>query len=246
MISLVSTLIFAVLLTGPHGQPDQAAAIIRKSEERVRILEQKTDSLDGTMKAAVEFSSNVLGKKASGKSVYLIYVEDGLDARNMLVDSSVSSDSMVNRMMRRESERRINKPILKVFDAAFPWERYLASGSRKRRFSAELLSDTDSLSGKSCYRLSFELDAEGDSVSASGKGEIWIDTKSLLPVKTYRDFTVETKRGRAEVKTRSDFGLLENGVPVLLRTEVQTIPRFLFIGIGFIRITIEQSDFKLE
>ncbi|MCL4538767.1 MAG: hypothetical protein M1378_04090 [Bacteroidetes bacterium] len=224
----ISVVLFASLFVGSPAQPGPASDILQKSEQRVRMLEQKAESLSGTMKTTVDFSSNVLGKKANGKSIYRVYVKDGLDVVNRLIGTPASSDSMVSEMMERESDRRLNKPILHIFDTAFPWERYLSSANKKQEFSAVVASDSDNISGRNCYRLSFNLEAEGDSVSASGKGEVWIDRKTLLPVRTWRDFTVDMKRGNAEVKTFSDFGSLQDGVPVLLRSEIQTIPKFLF------------------
>ncbi len=241
-----SFLLGALVSADSFAQSDPAAAILMKSEKQVKMLERKTTDLNGTMKATVDFSSDVLGKKANGKSSYVIVVHNGFDVENKPVGTPVYSDSIVSKMMEKEADRRLEMPILLVFDSAFPWERYLASANKKQEFSAKVVSEADSMSGKYCYRLLFEMDAEGDSVSADGKGEIWIDKATSLPVRTYRDFSVDMKRGKAEVKTFSDFGLLQNGIPVLLRSEVQTIPRFLFVGIGFIRITIEQSDFKLE
>lgn len=239
-------LIAVLPAAGSFAQSDQASAILMKSEEQVRMLEKEANALNGTMKTTVDLSSDVLGKKANGKSSYVIVVKGGADEVNRMIGTPVYSDSIVTEMMMKEANRRLGKPVLNIFESAFPWERFLASADKKHEFSAKLGSDTDSMSGRSCYRLSFKLDAQGDSVSAEGKGEIWIEKRTLLPVRTYHEFNMETKRGKAEVKTFSDFGLLQNGIPVLLRSEVETIPRFLFVGIGSIRITIEQSDFKLE
>ena len=40
--------------------------------------------------------------------------------------------------------------------------------------------------------------------------------------------------------------VLETGLPVLLKSETQTIPKFLFIAVGSIKTIVEQSDFNLE
>ena len=246
MTHVISLVLFAMLSANSPGKPGTASDILRMSEHRVKSLERLAENMSGTMKTRVDFTSDILGKKSSGKSVYETYVRDGLDVGNVLVGTPVSSDSTVTQMMSRESDRRLNRPILPIFDSAFPWERYLSSGDKKHEFSAVVVSDSDRVSGMGCYRISFRLDEEGDSISASGKGSIWIDRDTFLPVRTWRDFSIDMKRGKAEVKTFSDFGLLQGGLPVLLRSEIQTIPRFLFMGIGSIRITIRQSDFKLE
>ncbi len=127
---VISLVLFAMLSANSPAKPGAASDILQKSEQRVKSLEQLAENMSGTMKARVDFTSDILGKKSNGKSVYEIYVREG-----------------------------------------------------------------------------------------------WV---------------------KAEVKTFSDFGSLQGGLPVLLRSEIQTIPNFLFVGIGSIRIIIEQSDFKLE
>ena len=168
------------------------------------------------------------------------------DVKNEIVGTPTFSDSTFARMMAKEAERRLNKPTLRIFDSAFPWNKPLSSADKKHEFSAEVASDSAGMSGKTCYLIRFELDAEGDSVDAKGNGKIWIDRQTLLPVHTFHDFTMNTKRGKAEVKTFTDFAFIRNGIPILLRSEIQTIPKFLFVKIGLIEIVIEQSDFNLE
>ncbi len=131
-------------------------------------------------------------------------------------------------------------------EKAFPWTRYLSRADKKREFMATLDSDSEIVSGKRCFLVSYTLDAEGDSVSAEGEGKIWIDSGTLLPVRAYFDFDMSTHRGKAEVICSSDFSSLNSGIPVILRSETQTIPKFLFISVGSIRTVVEQSDFNLE
>lgn len=243
---VASFLLIVLLSAASFAQSGRAAAILMKSEKQLEMLQKRTTELNGTLETTLDFSSDVLGKEANGRSSYLIVVRNGVDVENRLIGAPTYSDSIVSQMMKKEAGKRLQRPVLQIFDSAFPWEKYLASANRKHEFSAKMVSEEDRMSGKNCYSLSFRVDAEGDSMSADGKGEIWIDKATYLPVRTYRDFSVATKRGKAEVKMTSDFGLLQNGIPVLIRSEVQTIPKFLFVGIGSVRITIEQSDFKLE
>lgn len=150
-------------------------------------------------------------------------------------------------MVDRELRRRQDKPIMNLYlEKAFPWTRYLARADKKREFTATLDSDSELVSGKKCFLVSYTMDAEGDSVSAEGEGKIWIDIESLLPLRADFDFYVKSHRGKAEVICSSNFSSLSSGIPVILRSETQTIPKFLFISVGSIRTVVEQSDFNLE
>lgn len=223
-----------------------ATMILQHSEEKVKLLERQADELRGSMKAEVGFSSDILGKKSEGKGVYEVTVENGRDTKNKLIEAQTTSDSTFARMMERESERRLNKPVLHVFDSAFPWDRPLALADEKKVFDAQVASDSAIMAGKRCYLIEYQLDAEGDSVDSEGNGKIWIDHETLLPIRTFHDFSVTNKRGKVEVKSFSDFAAIKGGIPVLLRSEIQTFPKFLFLKIGKINIVIQQSDFNLE
>ena len=229
-----------------HSQSLSATSILQSSEGKVKLLEQEADKLSGTLKATVNVTSDIFGKKSEAASNYRVTIKDGKDVKNEIVGTPLASDSTFAKMMGREASRRLNKPTLRIFDSAFPWNMPLSLADRKTKFSAQVISDSANMSGRNCYLIKFELDAEGDSVDAEGDGEIWIDHQMLLPVRTFHDFTMNTKRGKAEVKTFTDFAFIGNGIPILLRSEIQTIPKFLFVKIGLIKIVIEQSDFSLE
>ena len=229
-----------------HSQSLSATYLLQSSEEKVKLIEKKADKLSGTLKTTVNVTSDIFGKKSEARSSYFVIVKDGKDAQNEILGMPTASDSTFARMMAKEASRHLNKPALHVFDSAFPWNRLLSLADNKKQFYAKVISDSASMSGKICYLIEFQLDAEGDSVDAEGNGKIWIDHQNLLPVRTYHDFTMNTKRGRAEVKTFTDFALIKYGIPVLLRSEIQTLPKFLFVKIGLIEIVIEQSDFNLE
>jgi hypothetical protein len=100
--------------------------------------------------------------------------------------------------------------------------------------------------GRVCFLISYKVDAEGDSLSAVGGGKIWLDTHTLLPVRTDRNFNTKTDRGNAQVVSTSEFGAIPGGVPVLLKSETRTVPKFFFVSLGAIKTMVEQSDFNLE
>jgi outer membrane lipoprotein-sorting protein len=230
-----------------RSQSLTAESLLRDSQNRVSALEQKVDSTNGTLTVSVKFNASILGKKASGDAIYRITVRDGRNVKNELVSPYSFSDSSVASMMNRELRRRQNKPIMGLYlETAFPWARFLPRATKKHEFTATIDSDSAVMFGKKCYLISFELDAEGDSVSAEGDGKIWIDTETLLPVRSYHDFEMKTRRGKAEVISYSDYSALRSGIPVMLRSETQTIPKFLFISVGSIKTVVEQSDFNLE
>ena len=149
-----------------------ATMILQYSEEKVRLLQQQADVLKGSMKAMVSFSSEILGKKSEGKGVYQVTVENGMDVENRMIEAQMTSDSTFAKMMDRESQRRLNKPMLHVFDSAFPWNRPLLLANDKKFFDAKVASDTAVMAGKRCYLIEFRLDAEGDSVDSEGNGKI--------------------------------------------------------------------------
>ncbi len=230
-----------------RAQSLTAASLLDDSQNRVSALGRKVDNTSGTLTVSVKFKAKILGRRASGNATYRITVREGKDEKNELIGEHSFSDSTVASMMDRELKRRENKPIMNLYtEAAFPWTRFLPRANRKKEFTATVDSDSAVVAGKRCFEISFALDAEGDSVSAEGEGKIWIDSGSMLPIRSYRDFYMRTHRGKAEVKSYSDFSFLASGVPVLLRSETQTIPKFLFISVGSIRTVVEQSDFNLE
>ncbi|HEY9165911.1 MAG TPA: hypothetical protein VIS48_07085 [Candidatus Kryptonia bacterium] len=220
--------------------------IIARSEVLTQKSDKKSWNLNGTLKTSMNLASSVIGRHSSGSAVYRITVTDGMDSRNELIEKSDDKDSSFTKFLARESERRLDKPAFRTFESAYPWERYLARANEKKTFTAEIVSDTSMMAGKRCYEIHFELDAEGDSLSAEGEGIIWIDAATLFPVRTYHDFSVSGTRGIAEVRSFSDFAELQGGIPVLVRSEIQTMPKFLFLKIGTIKIVIEQTDFNLE
>lgn len=240
-------LVAGILFAEADAQSLRAASLLQDSRERVEALERKAASIGGTLVVSVSFNAEILGRKAFGKAGYRITVKDGNDVGSEQLDSSTFSDSASEKMMDRQFRRRLNKPMMDFYyDSAYPWNRYLSRANKKREFTAKVDSDSALVDGKKCFLISFNLDAEGDSISADGEGKIWIDAKTLLPVRAERDFNTRTSRGNAEVKSSSEFGSLPDGLPVLLRIETQTIPKFLFISIGSIRTVVKQSDFNLE
>ncbi len=245
-----AALVITVLLglaVGAGAQSLTAESLLEDSRSRVAVLEEKAAGTNGSLTVSVSFKARVLGKSAEGRAKYRIVVKDGKDAGNEPVGDDSFSDSTVAKMVDRQLKRRLDKPIMGLYlETAFPWARYLPRANRKREFTAVVDSDSAVVSGKRCYLISFTIDAEGDSMSAEGDGKIWLDTGTLLPVRTYRDFDMHTKRGRAEVKSTTDFSALHNGIPVMLRSETVTIPKFLFISVGSIKTIVEQSDFNLE
>jgi hypothetical protein len=240
--------VFIVLFAaGARSQSLTATSILQDSQNRVSALEEKVDSINGTLTVSVRFKAAVLGKNASGDARYRITVANGRDAKNELVGDHSFSDTTVESMMNRELRRRLNEPIMKLYlEAAFPWTRFLPAANKKREFTANVDSNSTIVNGRNCILISYTMDAEGDSVSADGEGKIWLDSGTLLPVRTYRDFNMRSRRGKAEVKSYSDFSSLNSGVPVMVRSETETIPKFLFISVGSIRTVVEQSDFNLE
>ncbi len=236
------------LLVPSRGEPHHAsaAAIIKSSQSKVRATDRRTDSLSGTLHLRVSFSSDVIGKRTDAESVYLVTFVGGKDTSIRPIGQMKSSDSTASVMMLREARSRMDKPALRIFDAAFPWERILAGSKKKYLFTSNVASDSAKLSGRICYLIRFHLDAEGDSLDAEGSGRIWIDRSSLLPVRTSDDLTLSTPRGKAEVRAFSDFRVLPEGIPVLVKSEIRTIPKFLFVNVGLIKIIIEQTDFNLE
>lgn len=247
MRAALCLLFLACLAVDSSPQSLTAASILRDSENRVNMLDRQVDSTNGTFTVSVRFNSDILGKKATGDARYAITVRDGMDNKNILVSADSFTNSAVASMVESEIRRRVNKPIMDLYrDNAFPWTRFLARANRKHEFAARVDSDSAFVAGKRCFVVSFTLKAEGDSVSAEGEGKVWIDAKTLLPVRTYRDFDMRTMRGRAEVKSYSDFTCLDNGIPVMLRSETEAIPKFLLIGVGSIKTVVEQSDFNLE
>ncbi len=237
-----------VAFTAPvKSQTLTAASLLRDSRERLGTIQQQVDSANGSLIVNVTFDAHILGKKASGDASYRIKVKDGQDRGSELVGRYSFSDSAAAAMIDRQFHRRLNKSIMDFYlDTAFPWNRYLERADKKREFTAKVESDSAVVLGKRCFLISFMLDAENDSMSAEGEGKIWLDANTLLPVRTYRDFNMKTRRGKAEVKSSSDFTSLGNGIPVMVRSETQTIPKFLFISVGSIRTVVKQSDFNLE
>jgi hypothetical protein len=240
--TMLCLVVLAFFSLEARSQSLTAESLLRDSQNRVSALEQKVDRANGTLTVSVKFNASILGKKASGDASYRITVRDGKNVKNELVGPYSFSDSSVASRMNRQ-----NKPIMNLYlETAFPWERFLPRATRKHEFSATMDSDSTIVSGKKCYVISFTVDAEGDSMSAEGDGKIWIDRETLLPVRSYHDFNMKTRRGKAEVISYSDYSSLQSGIPVMLRSETQTIPKFLFISVGSIRTVVEQSDFNLE
>ncbi len=245
----MKTALFLILLAifPANGQPRTADALLTDAINKVASLDTVADLSNGTLKLSVDFKSDILGRKASGSAKYLIAVKDGRDNANNLIGRWSSNDSTIVSMVGRELNKRLNKPIMSLYrETAFPWTRFKGRSDRRYDFRATIDSDSALVSGRRCFLISFTIDAENDSISADGEGKIWIDTTTLLPVRTYRDFEMNTPRGKAEVKSYSDFTRLENGLPVMLRSETQTIPKFLFLSVGSVKTIIEQSDFNLE
>lgn len=247
MKTAIFVLFAATFATQAGAQSLKAASLLQDSMERVNSFQGRIDSISGSLVVKVAFNADMLGRKASGNVSYRIIVKDGHDRGNALVGRCSFSDSTAAAMIKRQFQRRLNKPIMDFYlDTAFPWSRYLERANRKREFTAVVDSDSAVVAGRKCFLISFKLDAEGDSLSAQGVGKIWLDRNTLLPVRTYRDFNMKTHRGKAEVKSSSDFTSLGNGIPIMLRSETQTIPKFLFISVGSIKTVVEQSDFNLE
>lgn len=247
MKAVLCILIISVFPLQAKSQSLTAASLLQDSRSRVSALERKADSTNGTLTVFVSFKAEILGRKAAGSAKYMITVRDGRDRKSELIGTHSFPDSTVASMMERQMQRRHDEPIMKFYlDNAFPWGRFLARADKKKEFIAVVDSDSAVVAGKRCFLISFRLDAVGDSVSAEGQGKIWIDSETLLPVRTYRDFNMKTKHGNAEVRAYSDFASLSNGIPVMVRTETQTIPKFLFVSVGSIRTVVKQSDFNLE
>ncbi len=247
MKTFVFLLVAAAFTIQAKAQSLTAASLLRDSMDRVNSFQEKVDRTSGSLVVNVAFNAHILGKKASGKASYKINVKNGQDSGSELVGRYSFSDTTAAAMIERQFRRRLNKPIMDFYiDTAFPWNRYLERATRKHEFTAVVDSDSAIVAGKKCFLISFKLDAVGDSMSARGAGKIWLDVNTLLPVRTYRDFNMNTHRGKAEVKSWSDFTSLGNGIPIMVRSETQTIPKFLFISVGSIKTVVEQSDFNLE
>ncbi len=223
-----------------------AAAILRMSEFKVMKSDRRADSLNGTFHVSVSFTSDVIGKESRAKSAYLVTIERGDHAGIEPIGKPTASDSTASNLMRREAASHLDKSGIRIFNSAFPWKPIIARSNGNYKFASEVSSDSTVIYGKSCYLIEFSLDAEGDSMNAQGGGKIWIERSSLLPVRTYDDLVVSTSRGKAEVIAFSDFRLLPKGIPVLVKSEIRTVPKFLFVKVGLIRVIIEQSDFNLE
>lgn len=247
MRTFIIVLVAAAFATPVRSQSLTAASLLRDSKNRLGDIQRQVDSTNGSLVVNVTFDAHILGRKASGNASYRITVKDGHDAGSELVGRYSFSDSTAAAMIGRQFHRRLNKPIMDFYlDSAFPWNRYLEGADKKRVFTATIESDSAMIMGKRCFLISFVLDAENDSMSAEGEGKIWLDASTLLPVRTYRDFNMNTRRGKAEVKSSSDFTSLGNGIPVMVRSETQTIPKILFISVGSIKTVVKQSDFNLE
>ncbi len=247
MKTMLCLFAIAFLALEARAQSLTAESLLLDSQNRVSVLERRVARANGSLTVSVKFKASILGKKASGDASYRITVRDGKNVKNELIGPYSFSDSSVASRMNRELRRRQNKPIMNLYlETAFPWERFLPRATIKHEFSATMDSDSTVVSGKKCYLISFTVDAEGDSMSAEGDGKIWIDRETLLPVRSYHDFEMKTRRGKAEVISYSDYSSLRSGIPVILRSETQTIPKFLFISVGSIRTVVEQSDFNLE
>jgi hypothetical protein len=224
-----------------------AISLLRDARARVTSLERKADQANGSLLVSVAFNASVLGRSVSGNAKYRITIINGVDRKNQIIGKSFFSDSGSARMMAREFDRRLNKPMMDYYlDMAFPWRRFLAKAGKKRMFTATLDSDSVEVDGRTCFLISFKVDTQGDSISAVGGGRIWLDAHTLLPVRTDRDFNTKTSRGNAQVISTSEFGSIPSGVPVLLRSETRTVPKFLFLSVGSIKTMVEQSDFNLE
>ncbi len=240
-------LLAGICTTEARAQSLTAASLLRDSRLRIASLEKRADRVNGSLIVSVAFKASILGRTVSGNAKYRIMIRDGVDMENQAVGKPFFSDSGSARMMAREFARRLNKPMMDYYlDMAFPWRRFLAHADKKREFTATLDSDSVMVEGRVCFLISYKVDAEGDSLSAVGGGKIWLDTHTLLPVRTDRNFNTKTDRGNAQVVSTSEFGAIPGGVPVLLKSETRTVPKFFFVSLGAIKTMVEQSDFNLE
>lgn len=247
MRTAIFFLLAGICAAEASAQSLTATSLLRDARARIASLEKKADRANGNLIVSVAFKASVLGRTVSGNAKYRITIINGVDRNNQVIGKSFFSDSGSARMMAREFDRRLNKPMMDYYlDMAFPWRRFLARADKKREFTARLDSDSVEVAGRTCFLISFKVDAQGDSISAKGGGKIWLDAHTLLPVKTDRDFNTKTSRGNAQVVSTSEFGSIPCGVPVLLRSETRTVPKFFFLSVGSIKTMVEQSDFNLE
>lgn len=239
-------LIFIFLTHLSFAQTPDVSDILRVTEAKVSALDSMSRSLSGEFLRKVEFKSSAVGRSGEGQLAYLINVEGGKQQSCKRISEGSVSDSSIIVIMDKALTERNDKPILEVYNTAFPWVRYISKNESNNQFSAHLLSNSTDYFGKKCYLIEFDLKVKNDSLSVDGNGKLWIGLSDHLPVRLESDMNFDSKKGKGRTKAFIDFSFLQPGFLVVTRSEFQTFPRFLFVPMGSFKVVIEQKDFKLE
>jgi|GEM_PF-4061416 hypothetical protein len=244
---MILVFVILILLTSSSSaQTTSVNNILEIAEARVSALDSMSGKLNGEFLREVKFKSNAIGRSGEGNITYLINVEKGKQQSYKKINVSSVSDSSIIVIMDKAFGQRNGKPVLEVYNTAFPWTRYLKGNESGKEFSAQLLSNGADYSREKCYLIRFDMNIKNDSLSVSGYGKLWISASNYLPARLESDMNFDSKRGKGQTKAFVDFTVLQNGILAVTRSEFQTFPKFLFVPIGSFKVVIEQRDFKLE
>ncbi|MGC8653063.1 MAG: hypothetical protein ACP5US_03630 [Candidatus Kryptoniota bacterium] len=239
-------IVVVIFTSASNAQKTDAVNILKIAEERVSALDSMSEKLNGEFSREVKFKSSTIGGPGEGNLTYLIKVKKGRQQSYRKISVNGVSDSSIIAIMDKAFGQRNGKPVLEVYNTAFPWAKYLRGGESGDVLSAQILSNNTDYFGEKCYLIKFNINVKNDSLNVSGSGKIWIAEVSYLPVRLESDMNFDYKRGRGRTKTFVDFTLLQDRILVVTRSEFQTFPKFLFVPMGSFKIVIEQKDFNLE
>ncbi len=220
--------------------PDE---IVRKSIAVIEENDRKIENISGEFDLKFLIDYDLTVKKGSYEFLYNVKFENGFVKERKLVQVPEKADSVTLRVA-KEIEKRRQTDSLKIKTLVFPFLRIRGNIS-ERKINYKFLG-FEKIDDKNCFLIGVDYRIKSDTAKSEGKGKIWIDEKSYMPLRCEYDVTYESKRfSNAQNKQFLDIRRVGD-VFLPARNEIQVFPKILFVKFGTIKIVYEASNFKTK